>query len=183
MRIGSIHLGAAHEIAVQSMCATRTQDIDATVEQAEAIREAGGALVRVAVDNPTTLFLNAFREALQRKDIFVGGSAIDIDDLREPPEMSGAQVWVTDRSAPLYEIVDPLLKWSRNGYAETLLWTMSPTGAPANEAAGLAVLRSACFRRGRRGCFAGGRLKPPRCRPYLAHSWRGPRRLDERGPR
>src|SRR5688572_9194421 len=34
------------------MCATRTQDIDATVEQAEAIRKAGGALVRVAVDNP-----------------------------------------------------------------------------------------------------------------------------------
>ena len=33
------------------MCATRTQDIDATVEQAEAIRQAGGDLVRVAVDN------------------------------------------------------------------------------------------------------------------------------------
>jgi (E)-4-hydroxy-3-methylbut-2-enyl-diphosphate synthase len=34
------------------MCATRTQDIDATVEQAEAIRQAGGDLVRVAVDSP-----------------------------------------------------------------------------------------------------------------------------------
>jgi len=33
------------------MCATRTQDIDATVEQAEAIRQAGGDLVRVAVDS------------------------------------------------------------------------------------------------------------------------------------
>jgi (E)-4-hydroxy-3-methylbut-2-enyl-diphosphate synthase len=33
------------------MCATRTQDVDATVEQAEAIRQAGGDLVRVAVDN------------------------------------------------------------------------------------------------------------------------------------
>jgi D-alanyl-D-alanine carboxypeptidase/D-alanyl-D-alanine-endopeptidase (penicillin-binding protein 4) len=96
---------------------------------------------RVAVDNPTTLFLNAFREALQRKGIFVGGSAIDIDDLRQPPDMAGAETWVTDRSAPLYEIVDPLLKWSRNGYGETLLWTMSPGGAPASEAAGLAVLR------------------------------------------
>jgi len=55
--------------------------------------------------------------------------------------MTGAQTWVTDRSAPLYEIVDPLLKWSRNGYAETLLWTMSPPGAPASEAAGLPVLQ------------------------------------------
>jgi (E)-4-hydroxy-3-methylbut-2-enyl-diphosphate synthase len=33
------------------MCATRTQDVDATVEQAEAIRRAGGDVVRVAVDN------------------------------------------------------------------------------------------------------------------------------------
>jgi D-alanyl-D-alanine carboxypeptidase/D-alanyl-D-alanine-endopeptidase (penicillin-binding protein 4) len=96
---------------------------------------------RVAVDNPTTLFVNAFREALQRKGIFVGGSAIDIDELRTPPDTAGAQTWVTDRSAPLYEIIDPLLKWSRNGYAETLLWTLSPAGAPASEAAALPVLR------------------------------------------
>jgi D-alanyl-D-alanine carboxypeptidase/D-alanyl-D-alanine-endopeptidase (penicillin-binding protein 4) len=96
---------------------------------------------RVAVDNPTTLFLNAFREALQRKGIFIGGSAIDIDDLRRPPDPTGAETWVTDRSAPLYEIVDPLLKWSRNGYAETLLWTLSPAGAAASESAGLPVLR------------------------------------------
>jgi len=38
-------------VAVQSMCATRTQDVDATVEQAEAIRKAGGDIVRVAVDS------------------------------------------------------------------------------------------------------------------------------------
>jgi (E)-4-hydroxy-3-methylbut-2-enyl-diphosphate synthase len=45
-------IGSGHPVAVQSMCATRTQDVDATVEQAEAIRNAGGDLVRVAVDNP-----------------------------------------------------------------------------------------------------------------------------------
>src|SRR5499427_995658 len=52
VRIGSVALGTGHPVAVQSMCATRTQDIDATVEQAEAIRNAGGDLVRVAVDSP-----------------------------------------------------------------------------------------------------------------------------------
>jgi (E)-4-hydroxy-3-methylbut-2-enyl-diphosphate synthase len=51
VRIGSVVLGAGHPVAVQSMCATRTQDIDATVEQAESIRKAGAALVRVAVDS------------------------------------------------------------------------------------------------------------------------------------
>ena len=50
VRIGSIALGDGHPVAVQSMCATRTQDVDATVQQAEAIRKAGGDLVRVAVD-------------------------------------------------------------------------------------------------------------------------------------
>jgi (E)-4-hydroxy-3-methylbut-2-enyl-diphosphate synthase len=52
VRVGSVLLGSGHPVAVQSMCATRTQDVDATVEQAEAIRRAGGALVRVAVDSP-----------------------------------------------------------------------------------------------------------------------------------
>jgi (E)-4-hydroxy-3-methylbut-2-enyl-diphosphate synthase len=51
VRVGTITLGAGNPIAVQSMCATRTQDVDATVEQAEAIREAGGDVVRVAVDS------------------------------------------------------------------------------------------------------------------------------------
>jgi (E)-4-hydroxy-3-methylbut-2-enyl-diphosphate synthase len=49
--VGTVTLGGGHPVAVQSMCATRTQDIDATVEQAEAIRAAGGDLVRVAVDS------------------------------------------------------------------------------------------------------------------------------------
>jgi (E)-4-hydroxy-3-methylbut-2-enyl-diphosphate synthase len=51
VRVGTVHLGGGHPVGVQSMCATRTQDIDATVEQAEAIRKAGGDIVRVAVDN------------------------------------------------------------------------------------------------------------------------------------
>ena len=51
VRVGSVTVGAGHDVAVQSMCATRTRDVDATVEQAEAIREAGGTLVRVAVDS------------------------------------------------------------------------------------------------------------------------------------
>jgi (E)-4-hydroxy-3-methylbut-2-enyl-diphosphate synthase len=51
VRVGSVSLGSGHPVAVQSMCATRTQDVDATVEQAESIRKAGAALVRVAVDS------------------------------------------------------------------------------------------------------------------------------------
>jgi (E)-4-hydroxy-3-methylbut-2-enyl-diphosphate synthase len=49
--IGSIHIGASHPIAVQSMTATHTQDIDATVEQVNMLYEAGADVVRIAVDS------------------------------------------------------------------------------------------------------------------------------------
>jgi len=52
VRIGSITIGAGHPIAVQSMCATRTQDVDATVAQINDLAAAGADVVRVAVDNP-----------------------------------------------------------------------------------------------------------------------------------
>jgi (E)-4-hydroxy-3-methylbut-2-enyl-diphosphate synthase len=51
VRIGSIILGAGHPIAVQSMCATHTQDVDATVAQINDLAAAGADVVRVAVDN------------------------------------------------------------------------------------------------------------------------------------
>ncbi|MGE3886597.1 MAG: D-alanyl-D-alanine carboxypeptidase/D-alanyl-D-alanine-endopeptidase [Vicinamibacterales bacterium] len=103
-----------------------------------------GAKPRVeyaAVENPTLLFVNAFREALARKGVFVSGTAMDVDALVKPLDLSKAETWVTDQSAPLFEIVDVLQKWSRNGYAETLLWSLSPPGAPASEAEGLKALR------------------------------------------
>jgi (E)-4-hydroxy-3-methylbut-2-enyl-diphosphate synthase len=49
--IGSIAIGHEHPIAVQSMTATRTQDVDATVKLVNALSEAGADIVRIAVDN------------------------------------------------------------------------------------------------------------------------------------
>jgi (E)-4-hydroxy-3-methylbut-2-enyl-diphosphate synthase len=51
VQIGSITIGAGHPIALQSMTATPTRDIGATVAQIEALREAGADVVRVAVDS------------------------------------------------------------------------------------------------------------------------------------
>ncbi len=44
-------IGAGNPIVVQSMCATRTQDIESTLAQARMLHEAGAGLVRVAVDS------------------------------------------------------------------------------------------------------------------------------------
>ena len=52
VRIGTVEVGRDHPIAVQSMAATRTQDIPATLRQIQLIEAAGGDIIRVAVDNP-----------------------------------------------------------------------------------------------------------------------------------
>ncbi len=49
--IGGIKVGGGAPIVVQSMCATRTVDIDSTVAQARQLAEAGAGVVRIAVDN------------------------------------------------------------------------------------------------------------------------------------
>lgn len=97
--------------------------------------------ITAAVDNPTRLYLNAFREALGRHGIFVGGSMSDIDELRTAPNLDAAVELIVDRSPPLSEIIDVTMKWSRNGYAETMLYAMAAPGEPATDAKGLEALR------------------------------------------
>jgi (E)-4-hydroxy-3-methylbut-2-enyl-diphosphate synthase len=51
VRIGNAVIGNGHPIAVQSMTATHTQDIDATVQQVNSLADAGADVVRIAVDS------------------------------------------------------------------------------------------------------------------------------------
>ncbi|MEQ8634285.1 (E)-4-hydroxy-3-methylbut-2-enyl-diphosphate synthase [Gimesia maris] len=51
VRIGTVTIGNAHPIAVQSMTATKTSNIDATVAQIHSLEQAGADIVRIAVDN------------------------------------------------------------------------------------------------------------------------------------
>ncbi len=51
VRIGSCVIGAENPVAVQSMTATHTQDVAATVGQVNALSDAGADVVRIAVDN------------------------------------------------------------------------------------------------------------------------------------
>jgi (E)-4-hydroxy-3-methylbut-2-enyl-diphosphate synthase len=49
--VGGVQVGGSAPVVVQSMCATKTRDIDATVAQCEQLRRAGAGIVRVAIDN------------------------------------------------------------------------------------------------------------------------------------
>jgi (E)-4-hydroxy-3-methylbut-2-enyl-diphosphate synthase len=51
VRIGSVTIGGGHPVAVQSMTATPTQNVAATVAQVNALEAAGADVVRIAVDN------------------------------------------------------------------------------------------------------------------------------------
>jgi (E)-4-hydroxy-3-methylbut-2-enyl-diphosphate synthase len=51
IRIGGVEVGGDAPIVVQSMCATRTMDIDKTVAQAHQLARAGAGIVRIALDN------------------------------------------------------------------------------------------------------------------------------------
>jgi (E)-4-hydroxy-3-methylbut-2-enyl-diphosphate synthase len=51
VRIGRTTIGSGHAVAVQSMCATRTSDVEATVRQILDLERAGADIVRIAVDS------------------------------------------------------------------------------------------------------------------------------------
>jgi (E)-4-hydroxy-3-methylbut-2-enyl-diphosphate synthase len=51
VRVGQVQIGAGAPVAVQSMCATKTRDVDATVKQTRQLQTAGAVIVRIAADN------------------------------------------------------------------------------------------------------------------------------------
>ena len=75
VQIGKSQVGAGASIVVQSMCATKTTDIDATVAQVHQLEAAGAGVVRIAVDNP--------KEAAALKEIRSQTTATLSVDLQE----------------------------------------------------------------------------------------------------
>jgi (E)-4-hydroxy-3-methylbut-2-enyl-diphosphate synthase len=51
VKIGTVTIGDNHPVALQSMTATKTRDVDATVAQIQALAQAGADIVRIAVDS------------------------------------------------------------------------------------------------------------------------------------
>jgi D-alanyl-D-alanine carboxypeptidase/D-alanyl-D-alanine-endopeptidase (penicillin-binding protein 4) len=141
-----------------------------------------------AAPNPTILYLNALREALARNGVFVGGSPLDIDEARVKPDYSKAMLLVEDRSAPLKSIVDVCLKWSRNEYAETLLYSLASSPTEAKADAGLDVVRQTLtswgvapelyVARDGSGLSRNDYVAPDAFVGLLTHMWKDPRHLQ-----
>ena len=75
VRVGSVQIGGNAPVVVQSMCATKTRDIDATVAQTEQLRRAGAGVVRIAIDND--------KEVAALKEIRAQTAAVLAVDLQE----------------------------------------------------------------------------------------------------
>ncbi len=66
VRIGKLSIGGDNPIAVQSMTTTKTEDVDATVQQIFKLKDAGCEIVRVAV--PTRRHIEPLREIIRQVD-------------------------------------------------------------------------------------------------------------------
>ena len=64
IRIGSLFIGGDSPVAVQSMAATQTQDLEETARQIEILERAGADVIRIAVDNDADVVA---LETLRRK--------------------------------------------------------------------------------------------------------------------
>ena len=62
--IGGCLIGGSQPIAIQSMCNTKTEDIEATVDQILALEQAGCDIIRVAV--PTMQAAEAIKAIKKR---------------------------------------------------------------------------------------------------------------------
>jgi serine-type D-Ala-D-Ala carboxypeptidase/endopeptidase (penicillin-binding protein 4) len=110
----------------------------------------GGTPLRVtaAVENPTLAYLGALEAALARADIFFTGRIVDADELRDRPDPATGRTLVVDVSPPLRDIVDVMMKGSRNAHAEALLRAMDRSGRPATAEGGFASVRETLARWG-----------------------------------
>lgn len=60
---GGLAIGGGAPVTVQSMCNTKTWDVEATVAQIRALRAAGCDIVRLAVpDMPSAMAISAIKE-------------------------------------------------------------------------------------------------------------------------
>ena len=122
VRIGSVTIGGGHPIVVQSMCATKTADIEATVAQVEQLSAAGAGVVRIAADNQSDC--RALAEIRRRT---AANLSVDLQEnyLLAPMRPRGSTRFATIRAIFITTIAKSLGR-TRCGF-----WSMSPPGTIA----------------------------------------------------
>ena len=69
-RAGNLRIGSGNPIVIQTMCDTRTSDVDATLAQCLRLHHAGAQLIRITVPGPTDVeCLKAIKEGLRARGV------------------------------------------------------------------------------------------------------------------
>jgi (E)-4-hydroxy-3-methylbut-2-enyl-diphosphate synthase len=82
VRVRDLIIGSAGPISVQSMCATKTQDIEATTRQIKLLQDNGADVIRIAIDSRRDV--EALAEIRSRTDARL------VVDLQESYKLAGA---------------------------------------------------------------------------------------------
>jgi len=78
VKVGKVEIGSGRPIAIQSMAATKTQNIDATVNQIRLLTKAGADIIRVAVDSKADVI--ALAEVRQRTSELDTTISVDLQE-------------------------------------------------------------------------------------------------------
>lgn len=72
VKVRDLKIGGGNPIAVQTMCASRTRDLDVTIPQMKALEAAGADIIRIAIDNmPDVEALKEIRKAVPNARLVV----------------------------------------------------------------------------------------------------------------
>ena len=110
IRIGKLTIGGDAPIAVQSMTATRTQDLQATARQIEILEKAGADVIRIAIDSKEDV--EALKKLRQNTDAVLSVDLQEnylmaplvaplVDKIRYNP----GHLWHLEKSKPIREKV------------------------------------------------------------------------------
>jgi D-alanyl-D-alanine carboxypeptidase/D-alanyl-D-alanine-endopeptidase (penicillin-binding protein 4) len=102
----------------------------------------GQTMFSASIERPSLFFVTALRAALIEHGIEVGGAALEIGDVVDPPSAAGAVPLVTYRSAPLVELMKGPVIFSLNLHEETLLKTIGAAAGTPTFSGGRTIVRS-----------------------------------------
>ncbi len=106
IRIGDVMIGGSNPVLLQSMCATKTTDVEATAHMATVLAEAGAGLVRIAVDTK--------RDAEALREISIRTSArlsVDLHENHKLAELAAPFVKKIRYNPGHLHHIDPEIPW------------------------------------------------------------------------
>ncbi len=118
VRVGSVQVGAGAPVSVQSMCTTKTADVDATLAQVYALAGAGADIVRITCNDedaaaalahivprsPVPIIADIhfqYRLALAALDAGVPGLRLNPGNIRKPEQIKAVASEAKDRGVPI----------------------------------------------------------------------------------